>query len=265
MQKKIPTKTALSVLLFLLILLGHLAGVRMTMLTYSLIGAVTIVAASFVTRTEDKYADVCVAAALPIFIMLPVALLSGYIRPATIDGALRSADMLLRLDSFAFSRFCAAHTQVYWILSPVYAALPFALAVAWIVTKSRVLLSACVIGPALAFVFYLLVPACGPLYAFPHWPASDLQVVQPAMIFPRNCFPSMHLGWALLLALNTKGFWRWTFLIYSVLMALATVAGGQHYFMDVIAAVPFVFAVQAIACRKFQGGEVPLHVQPETD
>jgi len=57
----------------------------------------------------------------------------------------------------------------------------------------------------------------------------------------------MHFTWALLLALNVHDRrWRWAFIIYAVLMAFATVASGEHYFIDVIVAIPFSFAGRTI-------------------
>jgi hypothetical protein len=56
--------------------------------------------------------------------------------------------------------------------------------------------------------------------------------------------PSMHFTWAALVAFNVRGRWRVPFAAYAALMGLATVAGGEHYCVDVIAAVPFALAVQ---------------------
>jgi hypothetical protein len=69
---------------------------------------------------------------------------------------------------------------------------------------------------------------------------------------PRNCLPSLHFGWALLLLWNCRGRAMETFgSIYLFLTALATVGLGEHYFVDLIASVPFCAAVQAIATWKY--------------
>lgn len=219
------------------------------MVISSLLGLFAVLAASFIRKTADKYEDVCVGVAIPtvLLLLLPFGVLSGHLRPATLDGALRVLDKSLWLDGFALARFCFKVQWPIWVLEPVYTELPLVLAIAWIVTKSHTLLRACVIGAVLAFPLYLLVPAAGPGYAFPNWPQESFQMIQPDTMFPRNCFPSMHLTWALLLALNMKGAWRWPFGIYSALMSLAVVVAGQHYFVDVIAAIPFTFAVQKLA------------------
>jgi membrane-associated phospholipid phosphatase len=62
--------------------------------------------------------------------------------------------------------------------------------------------------------------------------------------------PSMHLTWALLIAINARsavlrvGLW-----VYVVLIAAATLALREHYLVDLIAAVPYTIAVQWIAFR----------------
>ncbi len=68
------------------------------------------------------------------------------------------------------------------------------------------------------------------------------------MSAPDNCMPSMHLTWALLIALNARslrlriGLW-----VYVILVAAATLALREHYLVDLIAAVPFTVAVQWMA------------------
>jgi len=55
----------------------------------------------------------------------------------------------------------------------------------------------------------------------------------------------MHLAWALLLAVNANSrVWKVVLLLNAALIGLATVGSGEHYFVDLIAAVPFAFGVQ---------------------
>jgi hypothetical protein len=57
--------------------------------------------------------------------------------------------------------------------------------------------------------------------------------------------PSMHLGWALLLALNARSRWLAAALwAYAALIALATIGLGQHYVVDLIAAIPYTVTMQ---------------------
>jgi hypothetical protein len=60
----------------------------------------------------------------------------------------------------------------------------------------------------------------------------------------------MHLTWALLIALNARSTWlRVALWIYAALMLIATLALREHYLIDLIAAVPYTFAVQWMARR----------------
>jgi membrane-associated phospholipid phosphatase len=58
--------------------------------------------------------------------------------------------------------------------------------------------------------------------------------------------PSMHFAWALLISMawaSTPYLWaRVAAIVYQTLMVLAVVVTGNHYFMDVIAAIPLVMA-----------------------
>jgi membrane-associated phospholipid phosphatase len=219
---------------------------------YALAGFALILVVSFLRGTKDKHADLYVGAAIPIFICLLRLLgpLTAWVRPETIDGSLRAIDLALGLDGFTLTRWLVSH-NCYFPVAIVYSALPLMMGLAWTLERPAMLLRAVVIGAALAFPLYLLFPAVGPQYIFADWPSATAHLAGPAgSIYPRNCVPSMHFAWALLLALNLRdGRWRWIFALYAALMAFATVAGGAHYFIDVIVAVPFTFAVQWMAER----------------
>jgi hypothetical protein len=208
------------------------------------------------TRRTDHYEDLCVATFVAAFLLVlkPLALLEGYLRPLTWDARLRAADLYLGLDGFTLARLFLRISWLRTLLAVSYAALPFAFALNWSLERSRQVLRAAVIGGLLALPLYLLVPACGPVYAFPGYPwhpeaLSGLTYI--AAVQPRNCFPSMHYAWALLLAMNARNkAWKSVLLGYSVLIGLATLC-GEHYIVDLIAAVPFSFAVQSLAERSW--------------
>jgi hypothetical protein len=219
------------------------------MLYYGLAGFVLIMAASFIRGTKDKYEDFCVGAAIPIFLflLLPLAVMTGWLRPLTIDGPLRAVDLALGLDGFAMTRWLVSH-GCYFLVPIIYSSLPLLMALAWAVERPLVLLRASVIGALLAVPFYLLFPAAGPEFAFANFPSAAAHLVPVGWMHPRNCVPSMHFTWALLLALNISNrYWRWIFIVYALLTALATVASGEHYFIDVLAAIPFTLAVQKLS------------------
>jgi len=233
------------------------------MMLYGLAGFVIVVAASFARRAEDRYQDFCIGAAIPIFLflLLPISFATAWLRPATIDGSLRGLDLALRLDGFATTRWLVRMRWYFWI-PPLYSSLPLFLAVAWALERSRTLLRASVIGALLVVPFYLLFPAVGPDHSFAGWPASSAHLANVSATAPRNCMPSMHFSWALLLAINARNrAWRTGLLVYSGLMAIATVAGGEHYFIDLLAAVPFTLAVQWIAEHRGRRDRSPAHDQ----
>jgi hypothetical protein len=221
------------------------------MMAAAILGFVLIlVSSSFRSGTaKDKYADLCVAAGLPVFlsslgIFGPITV---SMRPATIDGLLRSIDLALGLDGFALARLTDCHKAVFDVLAPVYVFLPLVIALAWVLERSRTLLRSSVVGAILAMPLYLIFPAVGPKFAFAGFPLAPAHVLS-SVSGMRNCVPSMHCTWAFLIALNLRDRrWRWLFATYALLMCFATVASGEHYFVDVLAAIPFTLAVQWLA------------------
>ena len=152
--------------------------------------------------------------------------------------------------------FATAIAHYWWavvVLALVYAALPLMIGFAWSLEQDFLMRRAVVLAGCLCFVCYALFPAVGP--------GGFDWMLQAARFVPRNAMPSMHLTWALLIALNARrprlriGLW-----IYAALMALATLTLRQHYLVDLIAAVPFTFAIQWLAVHlpSIQKGESPV-------
>ena len=66
----------------------------------------------------------------------------------------------------------------------------------------------------------------------------------------RNCMPSLHTAWALLVCWNSRPFGRWVKTLAASFLALtlaATLGLGEHYLVDLVVAVPFALCIQA-AC-----------------
>ena len=106
-------------------------------------------------------------------------------------------------------------------------------------------------GPLL----YGLLPACGPIYAFQsqwlHPPA--VQAVPIRLSGMPNAFPSLHLATALVLVFfsgsRLSRIWAVAFLAGT---ALATIATGEHYTIDLVAGLAFgCFAASAGRRRLF--------------
>ena len=69
---------------------------------------------------------------------------------------------------------------------------------------------------------------------------------------PRNCFPSLHLAWTLELVLYSQSHLRRIAIVYLVLIAASTIGIGEHYMVDLVAAVPYAIAIYWIEPRLFQ-------------
>ncbi|HLW88646.1 MAG TPA: phosphatase PAP2 family protein [Terriglobales bacterium] len=110
------------------------------------------------------------------------------------------------------------------------------------------------------WALYNVVPATGPVYVFADsfpWralpykslPRLFLELVPVNSGIPRNAIPSLHMAWAMLLFWNTKGRSRGLriFLaVYAGMTVVSTLGTGEHYFVDLVAGVPFALAVQAV-------------------
>jgi PAP2 superfamily protein len=220
------------------------------MLAYSFAGFFLIIVVAFARGTKDKYADFCFGAMLPItvFVLQPLGPLTSWLRPKTLDATLRSIDLAMGLDGFALTRFLV-RMHVYSIIPTVYYLLPVVIAMAWVFERPKYLMRVLLLGAALALPFFIAIPACGPSHAYLNWPSRTAQLL-PAIgpAYPRNCVPSMHFSWALALALNARNrIWQSLLWIFVALTGIATVGGGEHYFIDIIVAVPFTLALQWVA------------------
>ena len=161
--------------------------------------------------------------------------------PRTIDAQLLAIDHGVGVAVWHWS---AAHPAVMWVLTPVYYGLGFAMLAGIAVTdRRREMLRAFVIAAVLGLLCYWMFPAVGP-----RW------VGMPGAV--RNCMPSLHLTWALLLwRYAPRGnVWRWPFALFAALTALATLATGEHYGVDLLVAVTFTETVCALAAIRIPLG-----------
>ncbi len=120
-----------------------------------------------------------------------------------------------------------------------------------------------------AALLYALTPVAGPGYALvPAFPgrlepllthAPQWLGTPPNRFSPRNAFPSFHFLWALLAVVLTwrqRGALRAAFAAYAALIALATLALGEHYLVDLVAAPPVLAAICAL-CIERSGWRAP--------
>ena len=106
------------------------------------------------------------------------------------------------------------------------------------------------------FCIYNFFPLVGPLYAFadvyPHTvPAVSAVWAGPLTVpdVPRNCMPSLHTAWALVIWWQARSLGRPVRVMAGVYLAftiLATVGYGAHYVFDLVVAFPSTLACQAL-------------------
>jgi hypothetical protein len=190
-------------------------------------------------------------------------------RPEVLDEYVALADRALGSPSWAMG-------QVFEVLGPVgrapflavYAMLPVAAVVVavaqlrdgWV--RHNVVLTFVVVG-AVGPLVYLLFPVVGPAFAFgpgggpfavsTAWPGRSPVLPSPVpvsfdAITPRNCVPSLHTVWAVVLFLHTRAAARWLRIggaVWLVATLLATLGFGYHYGVDLLVGAVFALTVEA--------------------
>lgn len=127
-------------------------------------------------------------------------------------------------------RWANAHPGCNLICNIAYTALPVAIALGIATSPApraaaRSMLQAGVIG-VIAYYFF---PAEGPR-------AHMLHQVGAA----HNCIPSLHLSWAAIAAASSGKHIRYYLWPFVAATAVVTITTGEHYFLDLFAAVPLV-------------------------
>jgi hypothetical protein len=185
--------------------------------------------------------------------------------PNTLDLYLLSFDSSLRVQlAFLAGYYYAGIPWVHdsALLAYAFVTVPMALAYTGRLIRFREkafpsMLAFLLVGP-MAFLFYNLFPACGPLYvfgqAFPFHPPSLSTLSRIALApsaFPglRNAMPSVHFACVLLAWWYSKGLsWaeRLVAFAFLALNVLATLGSGEHWFVDLVVAFPYALMIQAI-------------------
>jgi hypothetical protein len=182
--------------------------------------------------------------------------------PATLDGGLLLADRALgESPSFTVGRVVQGSKLLRRLVDVVYVELPFAYVVVSLATakqsgKSHALLRDFALYGGASFLLLPLVPACGPVYAFEDFPnvlphVTSSWTTVPASAY-RNCVPSMHTTWALLLFMRAQRGHAWVRLFaafWLVFTLLATLGKGEHYALDLVVAFPFLLALESVRTR----------------
>lgn len=204
---------------------------------------------------------------LPCFVALahPMVFLTAALWPTTYDHRLYLADAAFGAPlSFVVGQATAAVPLLPGLCLAVYVSLPLALMLVHTLRRRGNLggsdaLVAFVAVTVVGYFGYLAVPVAGPVYAFPEAfpqapPDPQTLGIARTMIapMPRNCMPSLHSAWALLVYWNARPLQRGariTAFVFLAITLLATVGLGFHYVVDLVAAFPLALAAQAWATQ----------------
>jgi hypothetical protein len=188
--------------------------------------------------------------------------------PIKLDYFLYSFDTSLGMQlSFAAANLTHAFPVLFWIEAMVYNSLGFWFSLVYAVhaiydLKSRIsILTLFIANAFIGFSLYFLFPAMGPKYAFPSFPVLPGQIhpVVALLNGTPNAMPSLHFGGTLLICWLSQP-WKWFYRItiaLSALTALATLGLGEHYFIDLVVAVPYALAIFALSAKTSER-KVPL-------
>jgi hypothetical protein len=181
------------------------------------------------------------------------------VRPLKYDLYIYQLDGVLGFQpSFALGQIAARHLWLMILLHVSYGILPMVILAAfaaylWRRSECEAVEMVRVFGLNLvaALPIYLIIPVCGPQFAFPGFPNPVAQVIAHPILLSAapNGIPSVHTSSALLVAwyLRHWGIGRLIGALYLALMVGATLASGQHYLFDLFTALPYAAGVYWIA------------------
>jgi hypothetical protein len=234
----------------LLVFLIAFPGVALLALLIPLIAVRWFAAPADRKRTEWLLCAACLVEPMGAAAQLTANWMT-VLRPLKYDLFVYQLDRLFGEPSFHLGQLVAAHLSLTILVSVSYSLLPvmclaaFAANLIW-ASEARALFTVKVflLNAFLAVPLYLLFPVCGPAFAFPSFPALPLTSVVPhliALAAAPNGVPSVHTSTALLILFFLRR-WRLGSIaggVFLALTVLATLGSGQHYFFDLICAVPY--------------------------
>jgi len=219
---------------------------------------------------RKTYAAIAPAAALVFFVLSAQRALSlaNLLYPKTYDLYLYVMDGSFGFQpSFLAARAMAASSILRIAGAFTYVSLPFVMALVYALRQPRDaerpswdMITLFLLAGLGGWALYNFVPATGPGYVFrPDFPWHSLPyrslhrlVLEQIPVnpdIPRNAIPSLHMAWVILLYWNAKHLSRKVrvFLgIYAALTVLSTMGTGEHYFVDLVAALPLALSVQSV-------------------
>jgi PAP2 superfamily len=200
-----------------------------------------------------------------------------YLDVRTYDFYLLSVDGSFGFQPSIWLRQTIDKAHLLWFFTCVYDSLPLGMAVAYVAhfRSKRLLYIPVVLTVAIIGVpLYWILPASGPIFLLgtDHFVVDcgsfcsnlaamtldkahlyNSSLVDPK--WPRNCLPSLHVTWALLIFWICRDLkWgRWIAGAFLICTALSTMIVGEHYLVDVITAIPLSLIVWQVCV-----GEGPL-------
>jgi hypothetical protein len=181
-----------------------------------------------------------------------------------LDLRLNSFDASLGLQpAFVMGQIFVTHpwlraiSLLFYILLSVPVAVVFG---GWLRKDLRrargVLIAFLIVGP-IGIIFYNLLPALGPVHVFgqgfPLFPmpleAARTMLSPVRGAGPRNAIPSLHFAWVVLAWWLSRGLHaaiRSVCLVFIIFTFLATLGTGEHYFVDLVVALPFAMFIEAL-------------------
>jgi hypothetical protein len=210
-------------------------------------------------KNHDKRWDWMLAAgvlALPIGVIVDmyIRFLSKLV-PYKLDLYVFRFSESLGAPSFHIGQYLNHHLVAFLIIYFAYSVLPCSVVTVFSfylwklgTYEARTILTSFVLNLVLALPIYLMVPVCGPLYAFPGFPNTiPASVVPHPMLIdaPPNGIPSVHFSTALLVLWFARR-WRWGTILagtHLILVGLATLGLGEHYILDLLIAIPYTALV----------------------
>lgn len=229
------------------------------------------------SEREELKAILFPAAGFTVFIMGSQQLLNlaGLLFPKTadlyayaFDGSLGFQPSFVMGKVFQSYPFISILGHFTYLLLPVPMAMVCAAHLRRKISAPLYMVEVFLCAGLLGYLLYLTFPAAGPVYvAGPEYPGSPLplsvlrhwpiQMVPLSWREARNCMPSLHVTWALLIWFNCKPFSRvvrrlaFAFVLITLFDTLGT---GEHYLIDLVVAFPFAVAVQALCARNLSWG-----------
>ncbi|HWR36360.1 MAG TPA: phosphatase PAP2 family protein [Clostridia bacterium] len=159
--------------------------------------------------------------------------------PITYDSVFWQIDRAIGFSPTAAMDLVAFSPNLRTVVFSTYFGFPVAIALASVISaNANRFCSKLAVASALGYLLYFVFPACGPFY-----------FLTSTVNAPRNAMPSLHTTWALMIWYELRlqslpvRLGSDLFLLFTV---IATLGFGEHYFIDLLVAVPFVAIIESV-------------------